>query len=524
MKEKTALTIAFVLFLSVVLNINPNIIASADIYDNESDPGTSDHFVVQENIVYSSDDSENKKKSYGNRMGEIEGQLSGYMDSLGGRKNNWSKAIPSNKKIIERYNLDRETTAYRSAFLGDFRSSFREAYEKAFRDENFKDSIATGENGLVHGGIIGTLDGEAQGKLDYIRGKNNSWKSSIDNDSTIIKRYNLDRENFRYRESFLMEYKDGFREAYIIAFQDENMESSAGGSNTVFLSMHGGEVDSHDRAVKLKVEPGSFYEETGISISRTALYESSFGAGITPMPHSYNIRIRNVSNSVNLKKPVRIEFEYYGSENGGIYEYRNGRWLYLPGKIAGNKIYADIHRTQYSGGTYTVLIDDNYRAAYDTMGHWAAEPIDIFMRRGFIRGYPDKTFRPNQSITRAEFVKILDNVYNWSRRSSVGGTKKYFADSAVFGVFADSISRAVSLRYIKGYADNTFRPHIPITYQEVEWLMQRITGKPGFRWNRVAEQILSDHYVYSKSYNSKQNYITRAEVVYLLYFLEKEGN
>ena len=81
------------------------------------------------------------------------------MDSLDGKKNNWSKAIPTNKKIINEYNLSKETTEYRNAFLLDFRDNFKKEYEEAFRDENFKDPLTTKESALIHGGNIGSLEG-----------------------------------------------------------------------------------------------------------------------------------------------------------------------------------------------------------------------------------------------------------------------------------------------------------------------------------------------------------------------------
>ncbi len=477
------------------------------------------YFVVQGGSEDSEDNSDSEGKTYGIRFGEIEGQLSGYMDSLSGKKTNWSKAIPLNREIIKNYNLNKETVTYRNAFLRDFEESFKKAYEEAFRDENFKDNLATKEDGSAHGRTIGMLEGENQGKSDYINGKNNNWKSSIPSDITIIQKYNLRRDYFEYRESFLTEYKDGFREAYNFAFHDENLKVSAGSLDTTYISMSGGEVNSYDGAVKLKIEPGSFYEETGISIGRTILYAGFSGSDITPATDSYSIKMQNLLNSVNLKKPITIEFEYYGPKEGAIHELKNGRWSYLYSRIEDNKIYTDIYTNRYSGGTYAVLINEKYEAVDDIGGHWAVQPIETFLRRNYINGYSDKTFRPNQSITRAEFVKILDNVYNWGGNPPhVGGN---FADSSVFGVFTDSISKAVSRKLIKGYEDNTFRPHIPITYQEVEWLMQRVTGRYNFKWDIVAENILKDYYVYSKSYNSKQNYITRAEVVYMLYLLEE---
>ena len=43
----------------------------------------------------------------------------------------------------------------------------------------------------------------------------------------------------------------------------------------------------------------------------------------------------------------------------------------------------------------------------DIQGHWAQEEIQRAMDAGWIDGYPDGTFQPEQTITRAEFTKLL---------------------------------------------------------------------------------------------------------------------
>jgi hypothetical protein len=43
----------------------------------------------------------------------------------------------------------------------------------------------------------------------------------------------------------------------------------------------------------------------------------------------------------------------------------------------------------------------------DIQGHWAQETIQNAVEQGWVSGYPDGTFRPNATITRAEFVKML---------------------------------------------------------------------------------------------------------------------
>ena len=44
----------------------------------------------------------------------------------------------------------------------------------------------------------------------------------------------------------------------------------------------------------------------------------------------------------------------------------------------------------------------------DVNGHWAEQAIHDWMERGYIGGYEDNTFRPDQTITRAEFVKLVN--------------------------------------------------------------------------------------------------------------------
>jgi S-layer homology domain. len=46
----------------------------------------------------------------------------------------------------------------------------------------------------------------------------------------------------------------------------------------------------------------------------------------------------------------------------------------------------------------------------DTIGHWAEEAIDKALEQGLITGYPDGTFRPDQPITRAEAMTIVNRV------------------------------------------------------------------------------------------------------------------
>jgi hypothetical protein len=58
--------------------------------------------------------------------------------------------------------------------------------------------------------------------------------------------------------------------------------------------------------------------------------------------------------------------------------------------------------------------DDTVEAApfSDTQGHWAQPEIDLAYAKGIIQGYSDGTFRPDQTITRAEAMTIMNRLLN----------------------------------------------------------------------------------------------------------------
>lgn len=48
----------------------------------------------------------------------------------------------------------------------------------------------------------------------------------------------------------------------------------------------------------------------------------------------------------------------------------------------------------------------------DINGHWAINEINDFKSKNIIAGYEDNTFRPNNNVTRAEFLRIMNNAFD----------------------------------------------------------------------------------------------------------------
>jgi hypothetical protein len=97
----------------------------------------------------------------------------------------------------------------------------------------------------------------------------------------------------------------------------------------------------------------------------------------------------------------------------------------------------------------------------DISGHWAEANIQKLVVTGAIAGYPDKTFKPNNSITRAEFVSILVRAFNLEPK-----TGKVFDDTDNSWA-KDSIATANAYGIINGYSDTRFGPDDLITREQM---------------------------------------------------------
>lgn len=103
--------------------------------------------------------------------------------------------------------------------------------------------------------------------------------------------------------------------------------------------------------------------------------------------------------------------------------------------------------------------------------HWAKSYIDGLSGSKYISGYQDGTYKPDSYITRAEFAKILTNIFGVIDKSGV--TLTDVADSAWY---ADTMKIAVKAGYITGYSDGTVRPEANITRQEAAVMVYRAWG------------------------------------------------
>jgi S-layer family protein len=93
-----------------------------------------------------------------------------------------------------------------------------------------------------------------------------------------------------------------------------------------------------------------------------------------------------------------------------------------------------------------------------------------------LNGYPDGTFRPEKTVTRAEFAKIA--VLEIGLAKAVDATKgnTVFSDVTVENWAAPYVKLATERGLLKGYPDGTFKPEANVTYAEASTILVRILG------------------------------------------------
>ena len=104
---------------------------------------------------------------------------------------------------------------------------------------------------------------------------------------------------------------------------------------------------------------------------------------------------------------------------------------------------------------------------------YSYEAIDFMMNNKIISGYEDGTFKPKNSITRAEFAKIISSLVY---ADTALGTNCPCTDISLNWA-KEHIEKIYKAGWIKGYPDNTFRPDNNITRAEFMVIVNRVLGR-----------------------------------------------
>lgn len=106
----------------------------------------------------------------------------------------------------------------------------------------------------------------------------------------------------------------------------------------------------------------------------------------------------------------------------------------------------------------------------DIKNHWSKQYVEYGVQKGYISGYEDSTFRPDKIVTRAEFSKMINTAVGLTKTESIT-----FKDIKTTDWFYNEVRKAVSAGYVSGYSDGAFLPNNVISRQEAAVILSRIT-------------------------------------------------
>ena len=153
---------------------------------------------------------------------------------------------------------------------------------------------------------------------------------------------------------------------------------------------------------------------------------------------------------------------------------------------------------------------------------WAYNYVEDISNRNIINGYPDGTFRPNNSLTREQAAKIIVNAVGILYEGKVAD----FPDVATDSWSSPYIAAAKEAGIITGHLDGTFRPHAKVTREQIAAMVARafdlelkgtaikFKDVPADSWSKDSIDILASNKIvngYPDGTFKPRNSITRAQ-------------
>ena len=125
---------------------------------------------------------------------------------------------------------------------------------------------------------------------------------------------------------------------------------------------------------------------------------------------------------------------------------------------------------------YNLLLDQDVEITktFDDVpaNAWYTKAVNTLASLDIISGVGDNKFEPERSITRAEFTAMA---MKFAVGGEEG--ENIFSDVDEDDWFYDAVVNSIQYGWIHGYGDGTFRPNNPITRAEVTAIVNNMLGR-----------------------------------------------
>ena len=112
-------------------------------------------------------------------------------------------------------------------------------------------------------------------------------------------------------------------------------------------------------------------------------------------------------------------------------------------------------------------------AASDLDGHWGQATMQEFIDRGWLTGYGDGQYGPDNGMTRAEFSALINRVTGLTEESE---TISNYTDVASGAWYASDLAKALAAGYMTGTSATTMAPNAAINREQAMIMVTRLLG------------------------------------------------
>ena len=185
---------------------------------------------------------------------------------------------------------------------------------------------------------------------------------------------------------------------------------------------------------------------TGVIDGRNITLNVPYGTDLTNMVATFTT---SIGATIKVNDPVGGVGMISGSTS---VNYTNPVKLYVLSESKKNRV------------EYTVTVDEGLSFSDVNSGDWFYDNVMDAANNGYVSGYPDGTFKPNGSTTRAEFASMIAKAMGYESEPSDSDTM--FPDVPNDFWAKAAINFCAQNGIIEGYDDGTFKPNQTITRQE----------------------------------------------------------
>lgn len=229
------------------------------------------------------------------------------------------------------------------------------------------------------------------------------------------------------------------------------------------------------------------YEQVGVTLPRTAKEQYTIGTEVLKS----NLQLGDLvffSNSATS-----------GITHVGIYVGNNH---FISATTSSGVIVSNIDSSYwsaiYTGAKCVLGTQSSIYFSDMEPTHFAYDAVQYLTSQDIINGYIDGTFRPTQSVTRGQAAAIINRVLQYTPKNSIS-----FKDVSSGHIFAKDIAAMKELGIIQGFVDGTYRPNDTMTRAQMAVIVKnafnlQLTNISSTEANKLYSDISSSYWAFTE--------------------------